>query len=162
MHVLFFKKVPKILRYSTKHDNFWLGVQFPLICLFYCPSAGGSAVVLHIDHVKTLLPDGVPLHGLVDAGIFLAAENLTDFDHFRVCSQSVSNLQQVFGKILSLQEGFTFKRSMAHLVPANKKNMGTSVVYTIFSWLGKMGWWGLSEKLCQFWVGWRFFPFFFF
>ena len=31
MHQLFFKKVLIILRYSTKHANFWLGVQYPLI-----------------------------------------------------------------------------------------------------------------------------------
>ena len=29
MHILFFTKVLIILRYSTKHDNFCLGVQFP-------------------------------------------------------------------------------------------------------------------------------------
>ena len=68
------------------------------MCLFNL-TAGGSAVVLHIDHVKTLLPDGVPLHGLVDAGIFLDTRNMTNFDHFRVCTQRVYNIQQVFGKI---------------------------------------------------------------
>ena len=30
MHILFFKKVLIILRYNTKHANFWLGVQCPL------------------------------------------------------------------------------------------------------------------------------------
>ena len=29
MHMLFFKKVFKILRKSTKHPNFWLGMQHP-------------------------------------------------------------------------------------------------------------------------------------
>ena len=30
MHILFLIKVLMILRDSTKHANFWLGVQFPL------------------------------------------------------------------------------------------------------------------------------------
>ena len=30
MHILFFKMVLIILSLSTKHCNFWLGVQFPL------------------------------------------------------------------------------------------------------------------------------------
>ena len=30
VYVIFFKKVLVILRQSTKHVNFWLGVQFPL------------------------------------------------------------------------------------------------------------------------------------
>ena len=34
MHTPFFKKVLIILRYSTKHDNFWLRVQFPLKLYF--------------------------------------------------------------------------------------------------------------------------------
>ena len=30
MYISFFRKVLMILRYSAKHDNFWLGVQYPL------------------------------------------------------------------------------------------------------------------------------------
>ncbi|XP_072050981.1 uncharacterized protein [Amphiura filiformis] len=62
-------------------------------------SAGASAVVLHIDHIKTLLPDGIPLHGLVDAGLFLDTKSISNFNRFRMCTQSVYNIQQVWGSL---------------------------------------------------------------
>ncbi|XP_072050986.1 uncharacterized protein [Amphiura filiformis] len=62
-------------------------------------SAGASAVVLHIDHIKTLLPDGIPLHGLVDAGLFLDTKNMTNFNYFRMRTQNVYNIQQVWGSL---------------------------------------------------------------
>ena len=40
MHILFFQKMLIILRWSTKHANFWLRVQFPLNCFISTKSAG--------------------------------------------------------------------------------------------------------------------------
>ncbi|XP_072050991.1 uncharacterized protein [Amphiura filiformis] len=62
-------------------------------------SAGASAVVLHIDHIKTLLPDGIPLHGLVDAGLFLDTKSMSNVYRFRKCTQSAYNIQQVWGSL---------------------------------------------------------------
>ena len=65
---------------------------------FHFPPAGANSVVLHIDHIRTLIPPGIPLHGLADAGMFPDAKNMDGVQHFRGCSQRVFNMQQARGK----------------------------------------------------------------
>ena len=69
-----------------------------LLSGFNFSPAGGNSVVLHIDHIATLIPPGIPFHGLADAAMFLDAKNMDSFHHFRACSQRVFNMQQARGK----------------------------------------------------------------
>jgi len=50
-------------------------------------SAGGLSTYLHLDYVRTLIPQHIPLHGLADAGWFLDAPSVSNVPFYRQSMQ---------------------------------------------------------------------------
>ncbi|XP_066301633.1 uncharacterized protein [Branchiostoma lanceolatum] len=62
-------------------------------------SAGGLAVMLHADYVKTRLPAHVIYHALPDAGFFPDMRNITGHEHIRILYQRSFNMQHCAGGV---------------------------------------------------------------
>ncbi|XP_065888035.1 uncharacterized protein [Dysidea avara] len=60
-------------------------------------SAGGLSTYLHVDRIRGLLPNNIPMHALADAGYFLDAPNVQGDYAIREAGQYVFKMQNVSG-----------------------------------------------------------------
>nr|XP_002736437.1 PREDICTED: uncharacterized protein LOC100372731 [Saccoglossus kowalevskii] len=58
-------------------------------------SAGGLAVYIHADYIRSKFPPQTAFHAFPDAGYFPNIRNATNFEHIKISFQRVYNLQRV-------------------------------------------------------------------
>ena len=61
-------------------------------------SAGGLAVYLHVDFIRSLIPAHIPLHGIADAGFFLNERNISGYEHYRIHMEEILKMQNASGQ----------------------------------------------------------------
>ncbi|XP_022109459.1 pectin acetylesterase 5-like isoform X1 [Acanthaster planci] len=62
-------------------------------------SAGGLAMYLHVDFIRSFIPSHIPLRGIVDAGFFLNERNISGFEHYRIHMEKIFNMQNASGSV---------------------------------------------------------------
>ncbi|XP_071795904.1 uncharacterized protein [Asterias amurensis] len=58
-------------------------------------SAGGLAVYLHVDQIRSIFPEKVNFHGIVDGGFFLDEKNISNYLHYRAHMRQIFAMQLV-------------------------------------------------------------------